>query len=160
MPKTAKAKQQGDCVICGGSTRLAVGQEWDVPASVTKPAVTVQDVECLECTDCGERYLEPEQIQAFEQKVIEAQRAAKNLLSANEIRLIRESLGIPKERLEKILNLNLKSFYRWENGLSIQSDIVDTMLRLLRKYPNAVYSLAEERNIPLVVQKGRSKKAS
>ncbi len=159
MSKQAKQKTSGDCAICGGSTRLAVVPEWEVPASATKPAVTVHEVECLECDDCQERYLEPEQIKAFEIKVIEAQRAAKNLLSADEIRQVREALGINKERLEKILNLNPKSFYRWENGLSIQSDVVDTVLRLLRKYPDAVYALAEERGVSLTIPKGRPRKA-
>ncbi len=156
---TDKVKAMGDCAVCGASTLLVVVPEWEVPGSATKPAVVVQAVECLECESCGERYLEPEQVRAFEKKVIEAQRAAKNLLSAAEILQIRESLGINKERLEKILNLNPKSFYRWENSLSIQSDVVDTMLRILRKNPNAVYALAEERHIPLTALKGRPKKA-
>lgn len=159
MPKTPnKTKTNEDCVVCGGSARLAVVPEWEVPASSTKPAVVVQAVECFECEECGERYLEPDQIRTFEQKVIEAQRVAKNLLSAAEILEIRESLGINKERLEKILNLNPKSFYRWENSLSIQSDVVDTMLRILRKNPSAVYALAEERHIPLTAPKGRPRK--
>jgi putative zinc finger/helix-turn-helix YgiT family protein len=159
MPKTSKTKPLGDCAVCGRVTRLAVISEWTIPASSTKPAVIVHNVECQECAECSERYLEPEQIRLFERKVIEAQRVAKNLLSAAEIRQVREQLGINKERLEKILNLNPKSFYRWENGLSIQSDVVDTVLRLLRKYPDAVHTLAEERGVPLTVQKGRPRKA-
>lgn len=160
MPKTTKPKSLGDCAVCGGVTRLALISDWEIPASSTKPAVSVHDVECLECPECGERYLEPEQIRAFERKVIEAQRVAKNLLSAEDIRHIREQLGINKERLEAILNLNPKSFYRWENGISIQSDVVDTVLRLLRKYPDAIYALAEERGVPLSTPKGRPRKAS
>jgi HTH-type transcriptional regulator/antitoxin MqsA len=160
MPKATDKKQAaGDCAVCGGSTHPAMVSQWEVPASPTKPAVIVRDVECLECADCGERYLEPEQVRAFERKVIDAQREAKNLLSGDEIRQVREQIGIHKERLEKILNLNPKSFYRWESGLSIQSDAVDTVLRLLRKYPDAVYALAEERGIPLNAPKGRPRKA-
>jgi len=150
----------GDCAVCGASTRPVVIQEWVVPASATKPSVIVQDVSCLECNDCGERYLEPDQIQAFEKKTIEAQRLAKNLLSARDIEQIRKQLGINKDRLEKILNLNPKSFYRWENSLSIQSDVVDTMLRLLRKHPEVIHELAEERGVPLSVSQGRPRKAS
>jgi HTH-type transcriptional regulator/antitoxin MqsA len=150
----------GDCAVCGGFTELVTVPDWDVSATSTKPAVTVHDVECYQCRDCGEQYLEPEQIRAFERKKLDAQRTAKNLLTADEIRRIREQLGVSKERLEKILNLNPRSFHRWESGLSIQSDAVDTVLRLLRKYPDAIYQLADERGIPVNVQRGRpSKKA-
>jgi len=154
-------KQQIEqCAICGNNARLSVVKQWTISATPTKPAVTIDDVACWECTVCGERHLDPEQIRIFEGKVIEAHRKAKGLLSAEEIYLVRKQLDISKERLEKILNLNPKSFYRWENGLSIQSDAVDTMLRLLRKHPDAIYDLAEERGITVTGQRGRPKKAA
>lgn len=160
MSKASKGNQTGDCAVCGGQTRLIIVPTWDVPASASKPAVTVRDIEALECGDCGERYLEPNQIRAFEKKVLDAQRVALGLLTADEIKQIREKLGIQKERLEKILNFNPKSFYRWEEGYSIQSDAVDTTLRILRKHPEAIFELAEERGVPLNVKRGRPSSAN
>lgn len=154
------SKELGDCAICGGFTQEITVAKYTVPKTPTKPAVTVQNIKVLQCQSCGEQYHGHLQLMELNQKIVEAHREVMNLLSAYEIKDIRSGIKIPKERLEKILGFNPKSFHRWESGISIQSQSADTILRMLRKAPDMVYALADERQIPVSVAKGRPRKVS
>lgn len=91
------------------------------------------------CQNCGEEYLSPDDAKIETQKIKEAlanDRRKKGLLTAEEIREIRESLGYSQSNFEKLLGLGAKSFARWETYKTDQSQAADLLLRAIKKGGN------------------------
>lgn len=140
------------CFECDGRMERTVLSDYDLPQTPTKPAITIHDVECFQCTKCGEAAMNPVQIKAMEAKAIERYREILGLLSQRDIDAVAthfKQRGISRDLLEKVLKFNPRSFYRWINNLSIQSDQADSILRLIRRHPEALFELAEEIGISI-----------
>lgn len=154
--KSTKLNQESfaleQCPVCGAQMKLTVIDNYTIPKTPTKPEITIHSVECYQCTSCDECVLNPEQIKAMEAQAIDTYREVLNLLSKDEITDIVKgfkSQGLSIDLLERILKFNPRSFYRWTNNLSIQSDQADTLLRLIRRHPEMLFELAEERGVKI-----------
>jgi len=87
------------------------------------------------CLDCGEIYFSLEDIEIKEQKLNEIlvnERKKKGLLTAQEIKDIRASLGYSQDQLDKLLGFGARSFARWETYRADQSKAADLLLRALK----------------------------
>ena len=63
------------------------------------------------------------------------------LLTSQEIKKIRKSLGFTQEVLGELLGGGEKSFARYENGHVTQSRAMDNLLRILNDYPFVLKAL-------------------
>jgi len=112
----------------------------------------VQDIQLKElsfykCTNCEEIIYTPQDLEIYDTKLNQyhdEKRKEKNLLTASEIKQIRESTGLNQQELETLLDVGAKSFTRWESNKVEQSRAIDWLLRLIRK--NGINCLKELEN--------------
>jgi HTH-type transcriptional regulator/antitoxin MqsA len=97
----------------------------------------------LRCPKCGERMFSLVVARELERRGIDRYRAKYGLLSADEIRAIRERHGLTQAELAQILRLGGNTLSRWEAGRNVQSAAMDTLLRLIRDLPGSLEYLRE-----------------
>lgn len=88
------------------------------------------------CKDCQEGMYDKEDLILHDRKLKEfhdKRKRDKHLLTADEIKEIRENTGLSQAELENVLGIGKKSFVRWENNKVDQSKSVDLLLRIIRK---------------------------
>lgn len=66
------------------------------------------------------------------------------LLSGAEVKAIREGLGMSQARFERMIGAGPKTVVRWENDSVFQNRTADTLLRVLRDYPQVAADLANK----------------
>lgn len=121
------------CAECGGAVAPSAAS---LPFDVRGETVRVDGIEHGLCTDCGEVYLSLEAAEALQSKAIRASKAARGLLSPEEIRELRRSLALSQAAFEDLLGVGAKTVVRWEKGTVFQSAIADRMMRLIRLVPD------------------------
>jgi putative transcriptional regulator len=72
------------------------------------------------------------------ERAIETYRAKYGLLSAEEIRSLRERLDLTQEALARLLRLGSNTLSRWEAGRNVQTAAMDMLLRMLRDVPGTL----------------------
>jgi putative zinc finger/helix-turn-helix YgiT family protein len=93
--------------------------------------IVVADVESFECADCGDSWITPEQLKRIRSEV---DRLQYELLSPEQIKMIRESLPISTKReLSEFLCLNEKAFVKWEKGYTELNRANDLLIRLIAR---------------------------
>jgi putative zinc finger/helix-turn-helix YgiT family protein len=127
-----------ECAICGSKNiRKLTDQSLDVSfktASKVKK-FTLSGLSFEKCLDCEEIYFSWEDIEIKEQKLneaLESGRKKKGLLTAQEIKEIRATLGYSQDQLDKLLGFGARSFARWETYRADQSKAADLLLRALK----------------------------
>jgi putative zinc finger/helix-turn-helix YgiT family protein len=65
------------------------------------------------------------------------------LLSADELRAIREHFGLTQAELARLLRLGANTVSRWESGRNVQTGAMDVLLRLIRDVPGSIDYLRE-----------------
>ena len=95
------------------------------------------------CDDCKQELFDTELDAENIKLIYNTYRKEVGLLTSEDIKSIRNNLGISQETLDNLLLANVGSIKRYERG-SIQSNIFDALLRLTRD-SNAVKILA---NLP------------
>jgi putative zinc finger/helix-turn-helix YgiT family protein len=105
--------------------------------------VTVTDVAHLRCPKCGEVVLTLPQSRHFRQRALAIYRDRYGLLSADEIRSIRERYGLTQAELARLLRLGGNTVSRWEAGRNVQTAAMDVLLRLIRDLPASLEYLRE-----------------
>jgi putative zinc finger/helix-turn-helix YgiT family protein len=127
------------CAVCGSLNMTRIkNAEIEAPfRTATKiKKIKLTGVSFDKCLDCGEEYLNAFDCELHDQKLreaLEAERKRKNLLTADEIKEIRESLGYSQTQLEKLLGFGSKSFARWETYRADQSKAADLLLRAIKQ---------------------------
>jgi HTH-type transcriptional regulator/antitoxin MqsA len=133
-----------NCVVCGSldvstferERILAVGgREIRIPGDIA-----------TKCASCGEEFYTGAQAREADRKVVEVRRLREGLLSGENVRKIRQALGMSQSSLEKALGIGAKTIVRWENGTSVQSRLMDSMLRLVAFNPDNLRLLARLRD--------------
>jgi HTH-type transcriptional regulator/antitoxin MqsA len=133
-----------NCVVCGSldvstferERILAVGgREIRIPGDVA-----------TKCASCGEEFYTGAQAREADRKVVEVRRLREGLLSGENVKKIRQALGMSQSSLEKALGIGAKTIVRWENGTSVQSRLMDSMLRLVAFNPDNLRLLARLRD--------------
>jgi putative zinc finger/helix-turn-helix YgiT family protein len=123
------------CPTCGttmvekrGTLRLPVnGEEISVPSAVH-----------LSCPKCGEIVLRFQDSKRLHEDAIAIYRGKHGLLSADEIRAIRERFGLTQADLARLVRLGANTVSRWESGRNVQTAAMDILLRLIRDLPGSV----------------------
>ncbi len=123
------------CPRCGTQMR---DKEGELPFSVNGEEVQVPGVCHSSCPKCGEVVLRHDQARDLRELAIEQYRQQQGLLSAREIRAIRERFGLTQSDLARLLRLGGNTISRWESGRTVQTAALDILLRLIRDLPGSL----------------------
>ena len=140
-PKPARARRNAElladdaCPVCGtsmverrGTLRFPVnGDEIPVPSAVH-----------LRCPKCHEVVLRAQDARRLSQDAIMIYRRKHGLLSADQIRAIREQFRLTQAEFARLLRLGGNTLSRWEAGRNVQTESMDTLLRLIRDVPGTI----------------------
>ena len=118
------------CPMCGGEDirTTMTCQEFDF-GSGNSSARSQARVPARLCASCGFEYLDDEAERLKHMAVCDHL----GVLAPNQIRKIREDLGMTRTAFAEATGLGEASLNRWENGLSVQSHANDSYLRLLAR---------------------------
>lgn len=123
------------CPACGtgmlerrGTLRLPInGEEIAVPAAAH-----------LRCPKCHEVVLRFQDAKRLGEDAIAIYRRKHGLLSAVDIRALRERFDLTQAGLAHLLRLGANTVSRWEAGRNVQTAAMDMLLRLLRDLPGSI----------------------
>jgi putative zinc finger/helix-turn-helix YgiT family protein len=116
-----------------GTLRLPInGEEIAVPSSLH-----------LSCPECDEIVLRFQDAKRLHEDAIAVYRKKHGLLSADEIRAIRERFNLTQANLASLLRLGANTVSRWEAGRNVQTAAMDMLLRLIRDLPGSIDYLRE-----------------
>jgi putative zinc finger/helix-turn-helix YgiT family protein len=103
------------------------GEEIAVPAALH-----------LRCPKCHEVVLRYEDARRLSEDAIAIYRRKHGLLSASEMRAIRERFKLTQAEFGTLLRLGANTLSRWESGRNVQTEAMDTLLRLIRDVPGSI----------------------
>jgi len=134
-PRRGRVLPSDACPTCGttmvekrGRLRLPVnGEEIAVPSAAH-----------LYCPKCAEVVLRFQDSKRLGEDAIAIYRKKHGLLSADEIRAIRERFNLTQADLARLLRLGANTVSRWESGRNVQTAAMDMLLRLIRDLPGSV----------------------
>jgi putative zinc finger/helix-turn-helix YgiT family protein len=129
--------QSNVCPVCGeGKLRETTGEfatevkgPDGLPINLAVPKLTWRH-----CDSCGEDLLGEDASAA----ITMAHRTALKLLTADQIRSIRQRLGKTQAQMSGLLGIGEKTYCRWESGTHFQSEAFDRYLRVLQTAPELV----------------------
>ena len=102
------------------------------------------DVPHLRCPACDEVLLGYESAKALQERAVDLYRQAHGLLGAEEIRALRQRLGLTQAQFAALLHLGLNTVSRWESGRNVQSGAMDLLLKILRDVPGTLGYLKQQ----------------
>jgi putative zinc finger/helix-turn-helix YgiT family protein len=100
--------------------------------------VSVPSALHLRCSRCDEVVLRFSDARRLQQDAIALYRKKHGLLSAHDIRGIREAFGLTQSELARLLHLGANTISRWESGRNVQTEAMEMLLRLLRDLPGSL----------------------
>jgi len=100
--------------------------------------ISVPSVAHLACPKCGEVVLRHRDSRRLGEDAAAIYRKKHGLLSAEEIRALRERLDLTQADLARLLRLGANTVSRWESGRNVQTGAMDILLRLIRDLPGSV----------------------
>ncbi len=100
--------------------------------------VPVDDAPHLLCPACEEVVLRAEEVRWLRQRALASYRQLHGLLSAEDIRAIRQRFGFSQSAFAKLLRLGSNTISRWESGRKVQTAALDVLLRLIRDQPGNI----------------------
>jgi putative zinc finger/helix-turn-helix YgiT family protein len=123
------------CPACGAIMRPARGS---LSVSVNGESMAVPGLPHLRCPACGERMFGLGVARELERRAIDLYRTKYGLLAADEIKTLRQDLGLTQAELARLLRLGGNTISRWEAGRNVQSAVMDMLLRLIRDVPSSL----------------------
>lgn len=121
------------CPICGaGGLKKTVGTE---TFEYKGQEISIPDYMTYVCPGCQEAIVDPETLKKSGKLLKDFQRKVDGLLTGQQIKEIRNKLGLTQEQMAEIVGGGLKSFARYESGQVCQSKGMDNLLRILDAYP-------------------------
>jgi len=106
--------------------------------------VTVPELNVPRCGNCGELVLDS----AANRQITESFRQQLGLLTPEQIRRNRESLGLTQRELAGLLGIAEATLSRWETGGQIQQRALDRLLRLYFSSASVRKALADSDHLP------------
>jgi len=123
------------CPECGTPMREKRGK---LKLPVNGEEITVPEATHLSCPKCQEVVLRADDARRLRHRALEIYRGKYGLLSAEEIRSIRERFGLTQAELARLLRLGGNTISRWEAGRNVQTAAMDMLLRMIRDLPGSL----------------------
>ena len=137
QPRTQRGRLLADnaCPECGTAMREKRGS---LKFPVNGEEIAVAQSPHLSCPKCHEVVLRFDDARKLRQRALESYRQKYGLLSADDIRSIRERFGLTQAELARLLRLGVNTISRWEAARNVQTGSMDTLLRMIRDLPGSV----------------------
>jgi putative zinc finger/helix-turn-helix YgiT family protein len=123
------------CPRCG---TVMVERRSALKLPVNGEDVSVPSAVHLLCPRCDEVVLRVSDSKRLQEDAIGVYRKKHGLLSADEIRGIRERFGLTQRELAHLLHLGANTISRWESGRNVQTEAMEMLLRLIRDLPGSL----------------------
>jgi HTH-type transcriptional regulator / antitoxin MqsA len=128
-----------NCLVCDSPLR---GVTYVDRFSHNGREIEVSNMEKYECAGCGAGPMFADQIKRNQLKVADAKRSAEGLLTSEEIRGVRNRLGLTQFAAANIFRGGENAFSKYERGEVLQSFQMDRLLRLALDVPEVLHRLA------------------
>ena len=128
------------CPQCGTTMRDKQGV---LKFPVNGEEIAVSGSPHLSCPKCHEVVLRLDDARKLRHRALESYRRKYGLLSADDIRSIRERFGLTQAELAHLLRLGANTISRWEAARNVQAASLDVLLRIIRDLPGSVDYLRE-----------------
>ena len=129
------ALSEGACPACG---TVMVEKRGRLTLPVNGEDIAVPSALHLRCPKCHEIVLRHADARRLGEDATAAYRRKHGLLSANEMRAIRERFKLTQAQFGALLRLGTNTLSRWESGRNVQTEAMDTLLRLIRDVPGSI----------------------
>lgn len=139
-PRRGRVLPNDACPACG---TLMVEKRSALRLPVNGEEIAVRSAAHLSCPKCGEVVLRFQDAKRLGEDSIALYRKKHGLLSADEIRAIREQFDLTQADLARLLRLGANTVSRWESGRNVQTAAMDILLRLIRDLPGSIDYLRE-----------------
>lgn len=106
--------------------------------------IAVPSAAHLRCPKCDEVVLRFQDSKRLGEDAIALYRKKHRLLSADEIRAIRDRFDLTQAELARLLRLGANTTSRWESGRNVQTAAMDVLLRLIRDLPGSIEYLRDQ----------------
>lgn len=134
-PKKGVVLPDDACPTCG---TMMKERRSSLSTSVNGEEISVPETSHLRCPRCGEVVLRLDESRHLNQTALDIYRRKYGLLSSDEIRSLRERLGLTQVELGRLLRLGSNTISRWEAGRNVQTAAMDMLLRLIRDLPGSL----------------------
>jgi putative zinc finger/helix-turn-helix YgiT family protein len=128
------------CPVCRTMMKEAHGR---LKVPINGEELSVPSASHLKCPKCGEIVLRFQEAKRLHEDAIAIHRKKNGLLSADEIRAIRQRFQLNQAALARLLRLGANTVSRWESGRNVQTAAMDMLLRLIRDLPGSIDYLRE-----------------
>ena len=137
QPRTQRGRLLPDnaCPECGTPMREKQGA---LKFSMNGEEIAVAQSPHLSCPKCHEVVLRFDDARKLRQRALESYRQKYGLLSADDIRSIRERFGLTQAELARLLRLGANTISRWEAARNVQTASMDMLLRMIRDLPGSL----------------------
>jgi putative zinc finger/helix-turn-helix YgiT family protein len=138
--RRGEALPEGACPACGTAMAEKRGK---LTLPVNGEEIAVPGAPHLRCPKCHEVVLRYEDTRRLNEDAIATYRRKHGLLSAGEMRAIRERFKLTQAEFGTLLRLGANTLSRWESGRNVQTEAMDTLLRLIRDVPGSIEYLRQ-----------------
>lgn len=128
------------CLECGAEMRWAEGP---VAETYRGEEFTVDGIGRWVCDACGNDEMTAAEAERLSRGLAREYARAHGLLSPEEVRALRASLGLTQREFERLMGVSSPTASRWETGAVQQSMTANRLMVLLRDCPEAVERLLE-----------------
>src|SRR3989454_4214967 len=128
VARRARALPDDACPNCG--TRM-VNKRSTLRLPINGDEVAVASAAHLSCPKCGEIALRLQDSKRLGEDAIAIYRRKHGLLSADEIRAIRDQFNLTQADPARLLRLRASTVSRWETGRNVQTAAMDILLRMI-----------------------------
>jgi putative zinc finger/helix-turn-helix YgiT family protein len=100
--------------------------------------VRVPQATHLACPKGHDPVLRADDARRLREQALDLYRGKYGLLTAEDIRSLRERFGLTQTELARLLRLGQNTLSRWEAGRNVQTAAMDVLLRVLRDVPGGL----------------------
>ena len=130
-----------NCPICGSVGTLAA-ENYTGEVTHSGRLLTVKDLFRSRCSACNADPVMTDQIRHNQVLIADAKRRSDGLLTGDDIRRVRERLGLSQSAAANVFGGGGNAFSKYERGEVLQSFPMDRLLRLSVDLPAALSLLA------------------
>jgi HTH-type transcriptional regulator/antitoxin MqsA len=143
MPRESTSVSKGQCPACGRHPleRRYIRDEFDYGPDDERIRVVAEAVPVLACPGCEEVFYGPDAEQAHHRAICKAL----GLLTPEQIRRVRERVGMSQAEFARLTGIGVATLSRWEQGRLMQTRSLDGYLQILDAIPDAIRVLEKLR---------------
>lgn len=132
------------CLECGAEMRWT---DEPITEEYRGENITVSGIGRYVCDQCGNDEMAAKDAERLARSLASEYAHARGLLSPDEIKEFRTSIGITQKEFERMVGVSSPTVSRWESGAMQQSKPVDNLIRAMRDHREVLYDSLERAEI-------------